>query len=513
MGSQQHYLEKEFHLLTQGENELSGFVENHCLDGIWYWDLNNPEHEWMNAKFWETLGYDPAKQPHLAEAWMDIINPDDLKEAQSNAAKHFEDPDHPYDQIVRYTHREGHTVWIRCRGVAIRDKKGAPIRMLGVHTDVTQLFEQDHQLKVKREEFAQMQSLNQLVLDYTDSGIMCFEAVYDTAGSICDFKWIVVNKAALKMVGRNYSDLMGKNMLDVLPGNKEAGLFDSYKKVVETGEDFTTEIFYPHDNMVEWFRIHAVRSKSDAFSVTFTPITMLKKQQEELEFLNRGLKDFAYAAAHDLQAPLRQCAMFVELFRDELTQNDIKLPEDADSWLDELVSSFSRMRTMVKSLYSLANLESDSIAFEPMQLSEAVEAAKSALSLDILKSEANITYSNLPVLMGANSLMVLLLQNLIANAIKYAGDKAPIVRIESEYLKNQKMHVIRIEDEGLGIPENDAKKIFEPFKRGGLVQEIDGVGMGLTICQRIVQLHKGKLYLDSGYTKGACFVLELPSIE
>jgi PAS domain S-box-containing protein len=93
------------------------------LDGLWYWDLENPENEWMNAKFWTVLGYNPEEMPHKSSSWQNIIDQDDLKVAIDNFTKHCENPDHPYDQIVRYTHKSGSTVWIRCRGLAIRDKK------------------------------------------------------------------------------------------------------------------------------------------------------------------------------------------------------------------------------------------------------------------------------------------------------------------------------------------------------------------------------------------------------
>ena len=104
---------------------------------MWYWDLENPEHEWMSEKFWQTLGYDPKKRQHLASEWQDLINQDDLADAFSNFEKHCAHPNHPYDQVVRYLHSNGSTVWVRCRGKAIRNSDGKPIRMLGAHVDVT----------------------------------------------------------------------------------------------------------------------------------------------------------------------------------------------------------------------------------------------------------------------------------------------------------------------------------------------------------------------------------------
>lgn len=92
----------------------------------------------MDHRFWETLGYDPLKMPHLVAAWQELIHPDDLQVAIRNFELHKANPEHPYDQIVRYRHANGSTVWVRCRGLIIRDGQGKPIRMLGAHVDVTQ---------------------------------------------------------------------------------------------------------------------------------------------------------------------------------------------------------------------------------------------------------------------------------------------------------------------------------------------------------------------------------------
>ncbi|MEM6386862.1 MAG: ATP-binding protein [Pseudomonadota bacterium] len=133
-----HYLEKELEGLVN-DKRIWYFLRAGSLDGIWYWDLENPEHEWMSPEFWELLGLDPSKQAHSPQAWQDLIHPEDLKVATANFQKHCEDPSHPYDQLVRYKHADGSTVWVRCRGFAIRSENGTPIRMLGAHNDVTSL--------------------------------------------------------------------------------------------------------------------------------------------------------------------------------------------------------------------------------------------------------------------------------------------------------------------------------------------------------------------------------------
>lgn len=117
-----HYLKKELYELFQEDSSLFDFLQVGSLDGVWYWDLENPENEWMSPRFWTLLGFEPEGRQQLASEWQTLINQDDLKVALENFAKHCENPAHPYDQVVRYSHKDGSTVWVRCRGIAIRDE-------------------------------------------------------------------------------------------------------------------------------------------------------------------------------------------------------------------------------------------------------------------------------------------------------------------------------------------------------------------------------------------------------
>lgn len=148
-----NYLKNELYNLFINDVSIFEFIQSGSLDGIWYWDLENIESEWMSPKFWETLGYDPKEKKHQSSEWQDIIFQDDLKIASENFVKHCDDPNHPYDQIVRYKHKNGSTVWIMCRGLAIRDENGKAIRMLGAHTDITDLKEAEKEISRLKEEY------------------------------------------------------------------------------------------------------------------------------------------------------------------------------------------------------------------------------------------------------------------------------------------------------------------------------------------------------------------------
>jgi PAS domain S-box-containing protein len=180
-----NYLKEELYELIKTDESIFDFIQESSLDGLWYWDLERPEEEWMNPKFWSVLGYDYRKMPHKASAWKDIIYPEDLKLATENFIKHCENPDHPYDQTVRYTHKNGSTVWIRCRGLAIRDEHGKPLRMLGAHQDITETKNKELLLQMKTDQLRNAQNVSKIgswELDLKTNEVVWTEELYNMYG-------------------------------------------------------------------------------------------------------------------------------------------------------------------------------------------------------------------------------------------------------------------------------------------------------------------------------------------
>ena len=149
MSTKKHYLEQELYDLIRNNDYIFDFLQEGSLDGIWYWDIEKPENEWMSPRFWTNFGYDPSEKKHLSAEWQDMIFKDDLIIATENFKKHCEDPKYPYDQIVRYRKKDGSTAWVRCRGIAIRDENGKPIRMIGAHNDISDIKKTEQELVIK----------------------------------------------------------------------------------------------------------------------------------------------------------------------------------------------------------------------------------------------------------------------------------------------------------------------------------------------------------------------------
>lgn len=134
--TQQHYLEIELNKLLQTDNTLWQFIQDCSLDGVWYWDLDTPDNEWVSAEFWRNFGIDPTAKPDGAD-WRKVIFEKDLYRVTHKMDAHLANPATPYDETSRYQHMDGSTVWLRCKGKVIHDASGRATRMFGVHTNVT----------------------------------------------------------------------------------------------------------------------------------------------------------------------------------------------------------------------------------------------------------------------------------------------------------------------------------------------------------------------------------------
>ena len=212
---EENYLKSELYDLMNSDTRIFEFIQSGSLDGIWYWDLENPQNEWMSPKFWETLGYNPDEKKHQANEWQDIIFQEDLKLATENFDKHCSDPSYPYNQIVRYKHKNGSTVWIRCRGLAIRDENGKAIRMLGAHVDITDLKETEKEMSRLTKEYEKVFNGTQdsmFLMKVLDNGNFMYIrnnlAHQNKTGILLDY---IMNKTPQELLGKEMGDIVSKN--------------------------------------------------------------------------------------------------------------------------------------------------------------------------------------------------------------------------------------------------------------------------------------------------------------
>jgi PAS domain S-box-containing protein len=266
------YLKKELYSLIQSDESIFDFIQESLLDGLWYWDLEKPENEWMNARFWTVLGYNPDEMPHKSAAWQGIINQDDLKLASDNFIKHCENPNHPYDQIVRYTHKNGSTVWIRCRGMAIRDNTGKPIRMLGAHHDITDY----KQAKEKAEE-----SVEKFRLLHENAGLGI--GYYTPDGIILSF-----NQIAARQMNGKPEDFIEKSVFELFPKESADIYYNRLQNAIISSQPLVYEDFVQLPTEDKWFisthtKIENSQQKVLGIQIISQDVTKLKTTEIELQ--------------------------------------------------------------------------------------------------------------------------------------------------------------------------------------------------------------------------------------
>jgi PAS domain S-box-containing protein len=237
----------------------------------------------------------------------------------------------------------------------------------------------------------------------------------------------------------------------------------------------------------------------------YRDISERKATETALRHANEGLEQFAYAAAHDLQEPIRNIAIYSELLAKRYQD---KLDEEANKFIGITVEGARRMQTLIHDL--LAYTHSLSVAGEEEISTDAdqvIEEVLSNLHTAIDDSGASVIYDPLPKLPVYRAHLVQLFQNLIGNALKYRGQQRPCVRVSVEESGGE--FKIAIEDNGIGIAPDHRERIFGVFKRlHG--RDIPGNGMGLAICNRIILHYRGRIWVESELGKGAKFVFTLP---
>ena len=232
----------------------------------------------------------------------------------------------------------------------------------------------------------------------------------------------------------------------------------------------------------------------------------LRETVERLKTSNERLERFAYAASHDLQEPLRMVSSYLQLI--EQRYGDV-LDEDGREFLTFAVDGAERMRNMVLSLLEYSRVESSNRPIESVDLDAVLADACADLQGRIEKHDAEITADALPEVMGDARQLQQVLQNLLDNAITYSGADSPRVEISAE--RDAERWIVSVRDEGIGIDPGDSDRIFEVFQSLHPPGEYSGTGIGLALCERIVERHGGDIWVDATPDEGATFSFTLPA--
>lgn len=243
----------------------------------------------------------------------------------------------------------------------------------------------------------------------------------------------------------------------------------------------------------------------------------LQHYSNELQRSNRELQDFAFVASHDLQEPLRK----IRAFGDRVKKLYAGKTEQGEDYINRMQAAASRMSNLIEDLLAFSRVSTRSEPFKTVDLNLVLEEVLDNIEVKLQETNAIVHTCQLPTIEADNTQMHQLLQNLIANGIKFvAPDTRPEItlRCGEEFtnpdtapeLKDKGFYRLEVEDNGIGIDNQYIEKIFTPFQRLHGKETYEGTGIGLAICRRIVERHQGRLEVISEPGKGSNFVIYLP---
>jgi len=232
----------------------------------------------------------------------------------------------------------------------------------------------------------------------------------------------------------------------------------------------------------------------------------LEEMARELARTNHELEQFSYSASHDLQAPLRQISAFVELLRKKYSG---QLDERADEFMHFIVEGADRLQTLVRDLLKFSRAGRAELVRQEFDLVEAVQEVLAGMKVDVDASAGSVEIdAGLPPVFGSRSLVSQVIQNLVANGLRFRRDVPPVVRISCT--RTADGWIISVADNGIGIEAEYFERVFEAFQRLHPAGRFPGNGIGLALCKKIIERHGGRIWVESTPGQGSTFRFSLP---
>ncbi|RME07318.1 MAG: PAS domain S-box protein, partial [Bacteroidetes bacterium] len=329
-------------------------------------------------------------------------------------------------------------------------------------------------------------------------------------------RFIEVNDALCNTLGYTREQLLSRSPADVSHPDDKLKALPLIDEAWESGQDFITlEKRFLHQSGRTIHALVALQlvrdsGKSSHLIGMVLDITdrkqyeeRLKRKSSQLKQSNESLKEFAYAASHDLKQPLRTISSFTQLMLRYLPKEGTK-PEVFE-FAGHISEGVKRMETLINGLLEYSRVGNSQMNFETTNVVDVIITVCKNLGQQIQenKAEIDVVYP-VPALAIDPLKFTSLLQNLISNAIKYRRPEVtPLIRLEA---KEQEDHwLFSVQDNGKGIPEDQTENVFGLYKRLDTERETEGTGIGLSLCRRIVSRHGGEIWIKSEYGKGSTF--------
>ena len=486
--------------LEESEKKYRTLYESN-LDGITHVDMEGNFID-ANKTLLDMIGY---TMEDLKGKTFHELTPQKYSEVDENSVNQIMTIGYCDEYEKEFIRKDGTHFPINLKGWLERDDKGEPIGLWGIIRDITEHKNAEILIQESVENFMD-------IVNNSPDGFI----IADEKG-----RHLFANQRVADITGYGIEELVSMTGWELTRPEDKKELKEMMKKVLrrETHNMPYERILLRKDGseIFTEFRTALTKWKGKISPMAvIRDITEQKRIEKELlstlenlKSVNIELEKFAYVASHDLQEPLRMIVSFIQLL--EKRYKD-KLDEDADEFIAFIVDGAKRMQSLISDLLTYSRIGRIVEPFRSIDINVVIDSVINNLKKSIVEIDAKITYDPLPTLTGNEIELMQLLQNLISNAIKFHKDeRPPVVHISAKLLKNQWIFSIR--DNGIGIDSQYFDRIFIIFQRLHKKDEFGGTGIGLAICKKIIEHHRGKIWVESELGKGSTFYFSIPNTE
>jgi len=478
---------------------------------------------WTNDAKGEMVGDQPSwaaytgqtPEQYQGRGWFEAVHPDD-RAGSLEVWKLAVIARGPCEYEHRLRRHDGEYRHFSVRAVPVFEDVGAIREWAGIHTDITQRKMTEQSLRDGERNFRELaDAMPQIVWAARPDGTFDY-----------------YNRRWYDFTGRGEGTSGDASWADLVHPEDQEESLKRWHSAIKSGDAYEIEYRLKRkDGEYRWYLTRALpvrnaEQKITRWFGTCTDIDEHKRVEESLRSStvllaqsNRELEDFAAIASHDLQEPLRKVQAFAGCLRDE--QSAVLSPAGR-GYLDRIQNAANRMTILVADLLEFSRISSKGKPFIPVDLNEVVAGVISDLEVRLAQTGGHVEVLELPTVASDSIQMRQLFQNLIGNSLKFHGKGTkPVVRVSAEIVDDAiangralpDMCRISVADNGIGFDEKYLDRVFKIFQRLHGRGDYEGTGIGLAVCRRIVERHRGTITARSKPGQGATFIVTLPLLQ
>jgi PAS domain S-box-containing protein len=484
---------------------------------VYIFDFEKNRNVFVNRNWLTDYGYSAEETQSTDNLLQQTIHADDLPRIVEHHKKirAARDDKNIFEVEYRIVKKNGQSCWVLSRDTIFsRNDAGEVTQILGILHDITE-DKQSHDALIASE------AKYRLLFENMTSAFAVHRMIYDAQGKPVDYLFLEANPAFEKLTGVSSEAIVGKTVKEVMP-NTEDYWVDTYGKVAMTGEAITY-LNYSQE-LDKYYDVYAFSPEKDVFAVVFNDVTDKVKAQQEVQKLNEQLQErvreleesnaeltqFTYTVSHDLKSPLVTISGFLGFLEQDASSGNFERLRRDTTRIREAVNKMHALLTELLELSRIGrmmNLPED-IPFEDI-VNDALELVHGQIEAHDVSVQ---TQPDLPAVHGDRQRLTEVLQNLIDNAAKYMGAQPnPHIEIGGGQKDEFGRLLFFVNDNGIGIAPEYYERIFGLFNKLDSLSE--GTGIGLALVKRIIEVHGGKIWVQSEPGRGSTFFFTLPAAQ